>query len=465
MMAKGTGERRLFAAACGGILLLLVFSLPAIPRAGGETLGTWNSGSFWPSTLTSGAVGGESCVVYSGYIYCVGGFLAYPYGPQREAAYAPISSSGVGAWSATTSYPTGFWLGSCAADPTTGYIYCAGGYTDESGDIANAVYYATLSSSGIGAWQSTVNLPTALASLSCAISSGYIYCVGGDADSSYPYTPSNAVYYASVSSSGVGSWGTSTLPRVLDGESCAIYSGYIYCVGGEVTPGGTGPGSNVPAPWAGVYYASVSSSGVGTFTATTSYPTNAWLTDCAISSGYIYCMGGLTGQSGNADFTSAVKYAAVSSSGVGTWTNTTSYPETISEGSCVAYSGYIYCVGGVTGFYLGSTPYEFIIGNVYYASAGSSSTTSSTSSSSTSTFRLVCPSTGGGVLMPVGATFTDSYGNTWLAPSGNQGASAYWSSYFFVGPASFIPPPMLQGWAGVYGTYNGQQGWIITFFC
>ena len=66
--------------------------------------------------------------------------------------------------------------------------------------------------------------------------------------------------------------------------------------------------------------------------------------------------------------------------------------------------------------------------------------------------------------MPPGATFTDMFGHTWVAPSGHLGIGT-WSSYFFAGPASVIPAPMLQGGGGVYGTYNGQQGWIITFFC
>jgi len=66
--------------------------------------------------------------------------------------------------------------------------------------------------------------------------------------------------------------------------------------------------------------------------------------------------------------------------------------------------------------------------------------------------------------MPAGATFTDAFGNVWIAPSGTLGGGTL-SSYFFAGPENVAPPPMLAGWAGVYGTYNGQQGWIITFFC
>ena len=76
----------------------------------------------------------------------------------------------------------------------------------------------------------------------------------------------------------------------------------------------------------------------------------------------------------------------------------------------------------------------------------------------------VCPGTAGGILMPAGATFT--YGsNTFVAPSGSDGAGGHWSSYLFQGAQGAIPQPMMQGWAGVYGTYQGQQGWIVTFYC
>jgi hypothetical protein len=56
------------------------------------------------------------------------------------------------------------------------------------------------------------------------------------------------------------------------------------------------------------------------------------------------------------------------------------------------------------------------------------------------------------------------FGNTWVAPSGSLGGGV-WRSYFFSGPESVIPPPMLSGWGGVYGTYGGGMGWVITFYC
>ncbi len=73
------------------------------------------------------------------------------------------------------------------------------------------------------------------------------------------------------------------------------------------------------------------------------------------------------------------------------------------------------------------------------------------------------PDTTGGVFMPVGSTFTDAYGNTWLTPGGSAFGNPL-QSYFFVGPATLIPSPMQEGWGGVYGTYGGQLGWIVTFY-
>ena len=73
------------------------------------------------------------------------------------------------------------------------------------------------------------------------------------------------------------------------------------------------------------------------------------------------------------------------------------------------------------------------------------------------------PPTTGGTVMPAGSAFTDSNGNAWTAPSGGASGGAF-STYFFAGPMTTVPPPMIEGWAGTYGTYQGQQGWIVTFY-
>ena len=78
---------------------------------------------------------------------------------------------------------------------------------------------------------------------------------------------------------------------------------------------------------------------------TTNYPIAVSGQSCVVSSGYVYCIGGLI-PSMNSNTTNAVYYAPLSASGVGTWTQATSYPTDIAYQSCVSDSGYVYCIGG-----------------------------------------------------------------------------------------------------------------------
>jgi len=149
----------------------------------------------------------------------------------------------------------------------------------------------------------------------CSIYNGYIYCVGSSASPSA--SPYNLVYYAPVSSIGIGAWASTTSYPVPEPDGCSIYNGYIYCVGGA------GISSNV-------YYAPVSSTGIGAWQATTSYPPSVGIegNGCSIYNGYIYCVG-----SGASPYTQ-VYYAPVSSTGIGAWQATTSYPVAMEDAYC-----------------------------------------------------------------------------------------------------------------------------------
>ena len=219
--------------------------------------------------------------------------LALP--PSPSHAIGPNTSSG---WTSTTAYGGGVvYLQSCAI--SGGYIYCVGGAA------TSAVYYAPVTSSGVGTWTSTTAYGGGTVyGQSCAISGGYIYCVGGDIAGA----ASSAVYYASVSSSGVGTWHSTTAygGGTVDLQPCAISGGYIYCVGGAIA--GT--------PSSAVYYSPLTTIGVGTWTSTTAYgggavygPSCAISGDIANSGVYIYCVGGDNGSAA----TSAVYYSSIQS--------------------------------------------------------------------------------------------------------------------------------------------------------
>jgi len=449
-LLKTRRARGLETALCAVLLLSLVISLSSFRPVSAETLGSWNSTTPWENSSTIG-ITGESCATYSGYIYCVGGFRVG--GPLSGVYYAPVSSSGVGTWASTTGYPTGFDQGSCAI--SGGYIYCVGGETDSAGDYTNAVYYAQVSSSGVGAWTLTTAYPIIIERESCAVSSGYIYCVGGTSDESYPYTPGNGVFYAPISASGVGVWQTSTFPTVIDGESCTISSGYIYCVGGDTAPVLGNPYTDI------VFYASVSALGLGTWTSTTHYPTDITYASCATYSGYIYCVGGFIDGS---SFTNAVYYAQASSSGVGAWTSTTGYPNQTYLQSCPIYSGYIYCVGGQNAL-------GYISGLVYYASISGTQTLRMTATS------VSCSpvSISVNVETTCTATVTDTDVGTAVTPTGSVTFSSSGVGTFTAGSCSvsgtgaiatcqvgFTPSPGSEGQQTITADYLGDSNHMVS---
>jgi hypothetical protein len=156
-------------------------------------VGTWTATTDYPIDV----LGSESCVVSSGQVYCVGGVTATDL-PTKAVYYAPLSASGVGTWTSTTDYPIEIEAQACAV--SLGYVYCVGGVADAVG-VTNAVYFAPVSPSGVGPWTATTNYPTNIYRHSCVISSGYIYCVSGNTGgSTFPlFGSTNAVYYAPIS--------------------------------------------------------------------------------------------------------------------------------------------------------------------------------------------------------------------------------------------------------------------------
>ncbi|MGC8586176.1 MAG: hypothetical protein ACP5K5_01360, partial [Candidatus Micrarchaeia archaeon] len=79
--------------------------------------------------------------------------------------YAPITSNGIGAWKATTSYPVPIYGESCAVYEND--IYCVGGLSWTG--FTNATYYAPITSNGIGAWKATTSYPVPIYGESCFV--------------------------------------------------------------------------------------------------------------------------------------------------------------------------------------------------------------------------------------------------------------------------------------------------------
>jgi hypothetical protein len=333
--------------------MAVVLLVAPLSVANAESLGSWTSTTSYPTSLA-----GVSCVTLSASIYCIGGFGGG--GNSHNSVYnATLGASGIGSWSSGTAYPTDIDSASCV-NATTG-IYCVGG--EDGTTVLNDVYFAPSSSSGLGSWSSESSYPNSLAAISCATFSGYIYCVGGFDNNG---DETSSTYYASISS-GLTSWtGTTQYPLAVDSASCNVYAGDIYCVAGE-----TESGTNQNSPISDVYYAPLSSSGIGTWTAALPYPTALAAPACALYSGYLYCVGGFDS---NQYSSTDTYYASASSSGVGSWNNATPYPVPIDTSTCVAHQGDVYCVSGTSDTSSG----QAITNAAYYAPISGVTTTTST---------------------------------------------------------------------------------------
>ena len=308
----------------------------------------WNPTTSYPFATTD-----TYCSNYNNYVYCVGGSKTAG-SVVNNVYYAPISSTGIGTWTSSSSYPTPVDDHDC--ETSGGYIYCVGGWNEVGAPYGlNSVYYAAISSSGVGTWSSTISYPIALSESACSISSGYIYCVAGWGSSGAAI---NNAYYAAVSSTGVGTWtSTSHYPIAVSELSCTTYNNYIYCAAGD---------DEISAVVNNVYYAPISSTGIGTWLTTNSYPISLADESCTSSSGYVYCVAGANTEATPATPLNLVYYAPVLASGaLGAWSSASPYPLSVNDHVCNFYNNYVYCLGGATtsGF-VSSAYYAPINGNV-----------------------------------------------------------------------------------------------------
>lgn len=315
------------------LLALVAYSYLAAPSSSSQV---WATGSAYPleASDTAGVVG-QSCFNGTASIYCIGG-IDYNGAPRNDIYSASVSSTSMGSWVQGSDYPETVGLQSCVS--YGGYAYCVGGSYDDAGDDIASSYYASLTSSGLGAWSATTSFPIAIDSQSCAASSGFIYCIAGENETdgtNATVTASNSAWYAPLSSSGIGAWTKTTpYPSSIGFPDCTASSTDMFCVGGLAA---NGNGVN------DVYFATLSASGIGPWTSTTAYPFDDYGQTCVITSGSIICVGGVP--NGTSSASDGVYSAPISTAGVGSWHQAEDYPFGI-ETACAVASGDIYCVGG-----------------------------------------------------------------------------------------------------------------------
>ncbi len=299
----------------------------------------WSPTTPYP-LQTSGETGvaGQPCVLNNESVVCVGG-QDFSGSPNSVVYSAQLTAGGLGNWTSESAYPTSIMFQPCVS--YGGFIYCVGGAYDGTADDVAFAYFAPLTSLGVGSWKDTTPYPIPADSQACVASSGYIYCLGGEnetAGTNATAAYSNSAWYAPISSSGIGVWNkTTAYPPYTFFPSCTAFQTYLYCLGGETSGG---------SPLGTVYFATLSSGGIGKWQTTTAYPFQAAGQDCVTSSEHIYCIGGWTG---GASYTGSVYYAPISPGGVGAWVQAAAYPLGATTSCVVGPLGEIYCVGGYEG--------------------------------------------------------------------------------------------------------------------
>ena len=317
---------------------------------------TTNFPTTWTYT-TSFSLGryGHASVAYNGYLYVIGGYTgAY----KVDVQYAPINANGtIGTWTATTSFTTGRFGHSSVV--YNGYLYIMGGF-DGTG-YRTDVQYAPINANGtIGTWTATTSFLSPIFFFQGSVAyNGYLYLLGGEYFS-------RGVQYAPINANGtIGTWTPTTSfigPGTLVNFIAVTYNGYLYVVGG-CTGGGFGACVNIEDK---VQYAPINANGtIGTWTATTSFSVGRYAHTSVAYNGYLYVIGGCSAGSYTSCVTqnADVQYAPINANGtIGTWiknhdstidgsNNANGFTTARSSHTSVAYNGYIYVMGGLSGFY------------------------------------------------------------------------------------------------------------------
>ncbi len=322
-------------------------------NSNGTLASSWSNGT----TLPSGNVGRVTVSYTAGngtaYLYEVGSSLNGA--SNRLVHYASLNAGtgAVGSWNSTSSLISNYR--DRYVTITNGRIYAYGGFANDDVSVARAdVEYAAINNNGsLAAWQSTTAMPTAITSGTGVTVNGCIYQVGGQIAN---YVQSAMVQYACPSTDGsISNWNINqSLSSAATDVAASAYAGFIYAVGGNNTSG------NLRL----TQYAAVNNGGSGTvggWSTNTSFTTGRYAHTSVAYNGYLYVLGGY---SGNA-YLNDVQYAPINANGtVGAWAATTSFPNSRYAHTSIVYNGYLYVMGGHNGStYLNDVQYAPINAN------------------------------------------------------------------------------------------------------
>jgi len=243
------------------------------------TLGPWIATTDLPTGRWF-----HSSIVYNGYWYVLGGNRASD--PLNDVKFAKIETNGIlGPWNSTTSFIQG--REGLTSVVYNGYLYILGGHyqvDSDSYDLNDVQYSKILADGSLGPWKNTTSFTAGRAMHSSVVYNGYIYILGGNADSYYY----NDVQYSKILSDGtLGPWkNTTSFTAGRASHSSVVHNGYLYLLGGWDGANGLND----------VQFAKIQSDGsLWNWENTTSLAKGRYLTYSVVNNGYVYLPGGSDG--------------------------------------------------------------------------------------------------------------------------------------------------------------------------
>lgn len=235
-----------------------------------------------------------------------------------------------------------------------GYLYVIGGRNGSG--LVTSIQYTALSGGGVfGNW-STDSATLSREMQACVVRNDRLYVIGGK-DGSGETTDTRHI---GLSSSGgtSGSWddsssgGNDPLDTALHSMAVTVYNDYIYVLGGDddATSDGDGVGNDDPVNT--VYYSSFTGGNdINSWSTTTAMNIKRSEFDVVAFDGYMYIAGGITGANADLSRTQQVEYVDINGNGTlgSSWRITSSLPIEMAEITMEVVNGWVYIMGGEYG--------------------------------------------------------------------------------------------------------------------
>ncbi|HUD06984.1 MAG TPA: hypothetical protein VMR34_03795 [Candidatus Saccharimonadales bacterium] len=311
-----------------------------------------------PASLTDAV-----STIYNGYIYVIGSTTGSYAGASTTVYYAPINSNGtISSWSTTS-------LNAAVFEPAltalNGYFYAVGG-ENTSGTVQSAMQYYTIGASGALTYVGTTAtaMTTAawgVSAVAATVSSNnYLYIIGGCTSSSSASctaetTTATSIQLSSTTGNTTGSMSSSTaLPIATGMGAIAISSGYLYYLGGYT-------GSS-PSTTTDVFISQLGAGSVGSWNNTSSnYLTTAVAGEGAIAANnYIYVFDGTTTSANSGATGLTYSTSIIGNTTLGAWTATTNGPA-LAYTTADYYNGNAFIIGGGNGTYAENSSVYYVL--------------------------------------------------------------------------------------------------------